>query len=479
MRSGTPAATQSPIPNLVRISLREDTEKGSNPIPSPGLPSRAAALNSAPASPSPAVAKKGDVTPARWNKHYLIPKANAGNADPDPISSFAAPDWVLVSRDGPQYIASWDTTLRDPKHGNFIIGRYAYAVYDEGGLLDVNVAGFPSALTIFQHGRKGSLAFADLTSLGIGSTGINNLIGWRNLATAQPSGDLEDGFTFSSTAANNYFNSILANTGGFLEASRTVASGRTDQAFAGRQQMIDFSRATGGGIFTVNALPYLTHFTREAEANTPQWRPATPDAVNPDFQTLRVTSGFPRSDGSAAQPGEPLVKSRFLLQRLNWLTYKGPSADRTVPSSAPASTADPDYDMWLLTSRYDVKAAFLQQGTAANIKKYFGLVWNAAEDRLDYVGAPTATALAPSIANLGTLQSTREPNFFELLQGGILNASLGISAPSSATLPTAHQQSKTLHLLTIGSNLIAQTRCDSYPVRIAFNNGGTVMEAIG
>ena len=45
--------------------------------------------------------------------------------------------------------------------------------------------------------------------------------------------------------------------------------------------------------------------------------------------------------------------------------------------------------------------------------------------------------------------------------------------------PVAHQQSKMLHILTIGANLIAQSRADSYPVRIACSVGGTTMEAVG
>src|SRR5438445_4067811 len=36
-----------------------------------------------------------------------------------------------------------------------------------------------------------------------------------------------------------------------------------------------------------------------------------------------------------------------------------------------------------------------------------------------------------------------------------------------------------LHILTIGANLIAQSRADSYPVRIACSVGGTIMEATG
>jgi len=58
------------------------------------------------------------------------------------------------------------------------VGRYAFAVYDEGGLLDMNLAGFPGwagssatnpepTPTPWQMnvGRKGTLAFADLGAL--------------------------------------------------------------------------------------------------------------------------------------------------------------------------------------------------------------------------------------------------------------------------------------------------------------------------
>ena len=52
---------------------------------------------------------------------------------------------------------------------NYAVGRYAYAVYDEGGLLDMNVAGYPTSTganpTVTDIGRKGVLAFADLTAL--------------------------------------------------------------------------------------------------------------------------------------------------------------------------------------------------------------------------------------------------------------------------------------------------------------------------
>src|SRR5439155_7485470 len=149
--------------------------------------------------------------------------------------------------------------------------------------------------------------------------------------------------------------------------------------------------------------------------------------------------------------------------------------------------------MWLLT-RSDVNSitfgltgTFLLQGTAANILKYFGLVWQDAtnqpdltqRERWNYVGHSGGNSPASSIANLGSLTGTREPDFFELLQAGILNNSLGDFSSSDPALPLVHQQSKMLHILTIGANLIAQSRADSYPVRIACNVGGTIMEAVG
>src|SRR5205823_4576174 len=127
-----------------------------------------------------------------------------------------------------------------------------------------------------------------------------------------------------------------------------------------------------------------------------------------------------------------------------------------------------------------------QTGSTANIYKYFGLVWDSTNERWNYIGHPASPSvnspLATSIATLGvggTQAATREPDFFELLQAGIINSSLGDSSSSNPALPSVHQQSKMLHILTIGANLIAQSRVDSYPVRIACNVGGTTMEAVG
>src|SRR5262249_36514513 len=127
---------------------------------------------------------------------------------------------------------------------------------------------------------------------------------------------------------------------------------------------------------------------------------------------------------------------------------------------------------------FGLTSAFLQQGTAANIQKYFGLIWDGTNERWNYVGQ--GGSLLSSINTLGSLTGTREPDFFELLQAGIVNNSLGDTPSySDPALPSVHEASKLLHILTIGANLIAQSRADSYPVRIACNVGGATMEAVG
>src|SRR6266513_1237246 len=92
LRSGNPTDNPDPIPNLVRRSVYPDNILG------PGVSSYASALSSAP-SPSPAATpKRGDITVARWNKHYLIPKLTPSDNTTDPIASFVPPDCVILTR---------------------------------------------------------------------------------------------------------------------------------------------------------------------------------------------------------------------------------------------------------------------------------------------------------------------------------------------------------------------------------------------
>src|SRR4029453_6746872 len=135
----------------------------------PGVSSVASNVSSGPVIVSSP--KRGEITSARWNSHYLIPSG----------ANFTAPNPVRVTRNGPVSFSAWQDSLKDATstNTNYVIGRYAFAVYDEGGLLDMNLAGNPNWGSIgggnpnqasptpwpTNVGRKGILTFADLTAL--------------------------------------------------------------------------------------------------------------------------------------------------------------------------------------------------------------------------------------------------------------------------------------------------------------------------
>lgn len=173
-RSPRPASGSTPaIPNMIRRSVRSDA------ITAPAPPSHASTVNS-----TADVSLNGRSVPlTRWNSHYLIPKSNTGDSTSDPITSgfigpnYWAPDWVLVTRNGPTSFSSWNSALSDAtaSNTNYAIGRYAYAVYDEGGLLDANVVGLPSpSPSAAVIARKGSPALADLTGMKITAGGFHS-----------------------------------------------------------------------------------------------------------------------------------------------------------------------------------------------------------------------------------------------------------------------------------------------------------------
>ena len=292
------------IPNLIRRSVRNDA------IPPPGVPSLASAVSSAAGS-----ANGRSISTSRWNSHYLVPRGNPSDTsiNSSPVPSFTSPDWVLVTGQGPNPAPA----------PNAVIGRYAFAVYDEGGLLDMNVAGSPiwhandtshgwanllNCPTIgpsptpwlVNVGRKGIVAFADLTALpaepttSLTQTQVDNIVGWRNYATTQqnfinfPNNAPSyggDGCGVGQTRQDSYgsyllyfgdppftieslLDTLTDSLYPFTSAANYVSKARTDQSLTTRQELLKLRSSLG---FSQNVLQYMGTFSRERNRPAPDW----------------------------------------------------------------------------------------------------------------------------------------------------------------------------------------------------------------
>lgn len=358
-RSPKPSFTSYPaITGLIRRSVRSDS------IPAPAVSSGASGVNST-ADPS---LNGRSVSLARWNSHYLFPKSNTGDNSSDPITTgftgpnFWAPDWVIVTRNGPASFTTWDSSVADatPANGRFVVGRYAFGIYNEGGLLDANVVGLPSPTpSPTELGRKGVPALADLTAIKYTAAGttasattLNKIIGWRNYATLKSTG------TFPTLAPDPtlFMPFVLDPTRDFKTVATANYGNSTDQAFMSRRQLIEYFRSTS---LTFNLLQFLGTFSRER--NVPTFKP-----------------------GSIALP------QRFPLSRLSLVVAPGTS------------------------------------GAATDTKKYFGLVWKAGTpgDATTTPPTPAVPGHWQYFGSSGSgLQSaipalTTDPEFFQLLNYG-------------------------------------------------------------
>jgi hypothetical protein len=282
-----PIPTPSDIPNLIRYSSRNATA------------SRASNIGSSDSS-----ANGRSISTTRWNSHYLVPKGNTALNDSSPVPSFSPPDWVLVTAQGP---------AQSPPSSS-VIGRYAFAVYDEGGLLDMSMAGYPSwsgsctpappagtpspTPWLVNVGRKGIMAFADLTMLPNSTASpaptfppaqVDNIVGWRNYAMTQRTSGSFGSFNYSTEtdcAKQDFYGSYLLNFGDppfiidslsdkllastypFTAVANYVSNSRTDQSLMTRQELLRLQRSLG---FSQNVLQYMGTFSRERNRPAPDW----------------------------------------------------------------------------------------------------------------------------------------------------------------------------------------------------------------
>lgn len=580
------------IEDLLKISYRN-----TNFWPSTNY-TAAGPIRAAPVSTTTASLNNRLVSTARWNKPLLMAKASPNQTtDFTPVTAFTnnPPDWIYVARDGSNP-TTWDTMYQSSANvapttaaaagtpgTNPVTQRFAYAIYDEGSTLDMNVAGSPMPATLTYspvQPYKSALAYADLTQLTpivnsgwstANKTYLNNaIIGWRNYASAGisnpgtakfPATASATAYSFTAATAPSVFTPfdlfISQNANGFINAGNTAlatgangtASTASDNAFASRQQLLQFLLQGIGGTGTFssttnlailqNLMPYLGTFSRDLSQPSYAPDPTRPivqkltnggndlagqlgfggsyswtsaaaktaqNAINPAFLGITATSTFTRNDSSIAVTGEPLVKKRFALNRLAWLTYQGPIADRSyltsnanIASLASPGTSSADYDIWALVNVYGIPQSFLAQGTDANVLKYFGLVWvkdNATtigindgtykwkyEHGANVTGSGGASTSATTPGTINTLSQVaalspgREADFIELLKAAITVGAIAKPGTSSGsvTSPGGYQNAKDssvdAYIIQLAANIINQSNIANYSTRILFDDG--------
>lgn len=436
-KSGVPAGS---APQILKIS-RSGAEQWTNTVYSPTT------------GPVRAYANNSTLSPARSGRYYAAETWNAPELLPgSPFSSASAltpltpPDWIYVSRSGPlgpSSVSSPDYAQMGDKtssNTNYVIGRYAYVLYEVGGLLDANIAGSHenADYSADLRGSRLSVALANLQKIDPGLTRekINELLLWRNPAN-------------HATGASDLI-MTHAPESGFLEP----ANG--DQFFAGRRDLVRYFRDR---LQVPEALPFLTVFSRSL--SQPDWSPpmqgSVPDPkynINQDFLAAKVEAEFTRRDGSQTVVGEPILKTKFPLSKLELIER--------------SATAAQDSD----------------------IDKYFGLrrsspnvPWRYTEDTVQLAAATTNMPRQWRFMLLSEIaEEDREPNFFELLQAGILNGwqtsgnspsgSLGgFTAGTSFDNGQFHDRNIGPHVLQLGANIIDQYDGDNYPTELEVESG--------
>lgn len=373
------------------------------------------------------------ISPERWLAPRFLPRDAT-------LDETQVPDWIYLSRSGGHPTefegdsqADRQTSSRD--NPDYVVGRLAYQVYDTSGLLDANVAGFGKGAPEEEIQRKGSLLWADLSSLPGGGT---DLAEWRNHIDWDQS-----------------YQSMIVDRGqerGWLEVPDD-AQGQNN-VFLSRSDLLAFQERFPNYL-SEDSLPYFTHFSRET--NAPSWGPSR----NASEMGGRDTAGFGYRDNRNATTAQ----NRFLpgvrvttpfTRRLSPIPIENEVAVR-------AEVGEP-----LMTTRFPLRAIELFQlgEQQARIQEFFGLSGTAALWTYTELTSSNEIKTLEEVAQEG-----REPNFFEVLNAGLLAGSLGQTNGVWAAGPffdnhdldrvTARQ------VLRIGACIIDQYDVDNDPTVIA------------
>lgn len=250
----------------------------------------------------------------------------------------------------------------------------------------------------------------------------------------------------NATTSTNYLDHLT--TFSAPNGYRVVKPG--DQTFVNRQDLIRYGQLHD----IVDALPYLTTFTREF--NSPSWTPrdnAVDLGGNNGSGSIYAYKDRAEFQGAINRnlanvrdfQGKPLISKRFPLMRLAML--EDPSA------------------------------------SASDIQEHFGLSGSATGGWTYNHGNGSRILTLEEVAAAG-----REPDFFELLKAAILRGSLGSDPGHNSALtltggpvsnPSAYRRGNSGvldlnayqddHIIQIGANIIDQWDAGNFPTTITFN----------
>ncbi len=351
------------------------------------------------------------------------------------------PTWLFMTRSNGVKTPGI-ATAKDPTQNDYVIGRFAYTIYDTGELFDATVAGYPTSSPFITPstdiGFKASTSYVDLSLFGFSTTNLDRFISWRNAITGA------DAATYLEWAAGITRTSGIGNYAALAAARsghRSIVMG--DNTPLTRRDLLSHPNLTASTCT-------LSHFSRSL--NSPAFAPATVTTTNSNLGTLRFPASYSsvihyRDDGTtetyAVLAGDLQLQRRFSLAKLAWLGPNGPNA-----------------------TAFNATLTSAQRDEA--IRSCFGLEWT--NDRWKYTAGTSASVIKTltEVAN-----ENREPNFFEMLKAGILDGSVGKAATNRTTAgdpQRGYEAQKDLQILRIGANIIDCADSDNYPTCLTLKN---------
>lgn len=285
------------------------------------------------ALPSDSPSANGRVVDAsRWMAPRLLPSMEALRQGG---LKWSPPCWVLLQQDGAT-TGEWSAlSRRDPRHPErpqTVFARYAYQVFEVGGLLDMNVCGYlPQDFSAASAGRKGGAVFADLREVGFTAGAVERLVKWREpgapfMAGGPPFWDGRLNFWLSGGFGVAGLRNLRT------DAHRTSAGDRV-RSFKSRGELIGFVRSLaceegGRSHQMLDALQHVTHFSRALDQ--PSFRPGFWDADEKRWRMPRIippaggwSDGLYPSESCATLPAKDVRRSMQLPYEMALGNYRG------------------------------------------------------------------------------------------------------------------------------------------------------------